>query len=257
MKVITIPCAFDNYSFLLICEQTKQAGVVDPAEFYPIWTEIQNQGVDLKAILCTHNHMDYTAGNSELLAKRPDVRVYGFHSDKGSIPGQTDYLADGDEITLGTLTGRVLHTPGHTLGSVCYLFGNAVFTGDTLFASGCGRVFEGTPAQMYDSLNQKIAGCPAGSELYFGHEYTIKNLEFAQTVEPKNEKIHQAFAKVRSMREQGRPTAPSLLSAELATNPFLRCEAEGIKKTVRQHEPANDLSPREVFRVIRQLKDQF
>jgi hydroxyacylglutathione hydrolase len=257
MKIITIPCAFDNYAFLIICEKTSQAGVVDPAEFYPVWTELENQGVELTAILCTHNHMDHTGGNAELLEKLPDLKVYGHQTDKGSIPGQNVYLKDSEKFAVGDLQGSVIHSPGHTLGSVSYLFEDAMFTGDTLFASGCGRVFEGTPEQMYDSLNEKIAAHPPETSVYFGHEYTLKNLEFALTVEPGNIHLQETYKKVQSMRGDGEPTAPTTLGSEKQTNPFLRSESQEIKETVKQHDPGNDLLPASVFRVIRQLKDQF
>lgn len=257
MKIITIPCAFDNYAYLIVCEKTNQAGVVDPAEFYPVWNEIENQGVALSAILCTHNHMDHTGGNSELLEKLPDLKVYGFETDRGSIPGQNGYLSDMDQVAIGDLQGSVIHTPGHTAGSVSYLFEDAMFTGDTLFASGCGRVFEGTPEQMYESLNEKIARHPLETNIYFGHEYTLKNLEFALTVEPGNNGIEETQKKVQAMRRNGEPTAPSTLASEKQTNPFLRCASPEIKETVKRHDPKNDLLPGSVFRVIRELKDGF
>lgn len=257
MEVITIPCLQDNFAYLIICTQTNDAAVVDPAEATPVLNTIRKTGTNPVGILNTHHHWDHVGGNEELLKKFPRLRVYGHASDKGRIPGQNVSLEEGDLVEIGNLQGHITHNPGHTSGAITYYFENTAFTGDTLFAAGCGRLFEGTPQQMYQSLNEKIGGNPLSTNIYFGHEYTGKNLRFAQSVEPGNPYIHQKLNDVREIRRTGKFTTPSTLEAEYQTNPFMRCDSPEIQATVQKHDPKNDLSPVSVFRVLRQLKDRF
>jgi hydroxyacylglutathione hydrolase len=257
MKVIPVPCLKDNYAYLLVCEDTGQAGVVDPSEAAPVEAAVAAAGVKLMAILNTHHHWDHTGGNKELVAKHPTLKVYGHASDKGRIDGLTDPLQHGQDFTLGKLRIRGLHNPGHTTGAISYAVGDAVFTGDTMFAGGCGRLFEGTPANMYASLCQVIGGLPRSTRVFFGHEYTENNLRFAASVEPDNAAVQAKLAKVRATRQTGGMTTPSTLEEEWATNPFMRSDSRTIQQNVKAVDPANDLSPVAVLGAVRKMKDKF
>lgn len=257
MKIVTIPCSFDNYSYLIICEKTGEAAVVDPAEFYPLSREIEKTGVRLQAIYCTHHHADHIGGLEDLLGEFPGVAVYGHESDKRRIPGMNHSLTDGSKIRIGTIAGQVMHTPGHTSGSLCYLVGDALFTGDTLFGAGCGRLFEGSPKQMYDALNGRIKLLPGQTKVYFGHEYTLQNLKFAHFVEPGNQAVVMRLQQTTVQRDQGQLTTPSNLELERQTNPFLRCAEEGVVRTVAEKFIGEAGDPLAVFTALRRLKDSF
>ncbi len=257
MQVVTIPCFQDNYAYLVVCPETRRAAVVDPSDGAAVLDEIRRRELVLEAILCTHHHADHTAGNEELARQVPGIRVYGHPSDPGRIPGRNAAAAEGEGIPVGRLEGRAIHTPGHTRDGVSYLFEDALFTGDTLFAAGCGRLFEGTPAEMYRSLNEKLARGGPETRVFFGHEYTKQNLLFARSVEPDNTAVAERLELVRGRRRQGIPTTPTTLAIELETNPFLRCDAPGVLAAVREADPGTDLSPVSVFRVLRALKDRF
>lgn len=257
MKVVPVPCLKDNFAYLVICEETNQAGVVDPSEGRPVLAEIERQGVQLVAILNTHHHFDHVGGNREIQAHYPEVKIYAHASDKGRVPNQTIYLEDGHALKVGNLEGYITHNPGHTTGAITFYFEDAAFTGDTLFAAGCGRTFEGSAADMYRSLNEVIGKHDDNLRLFFGHEYTESNLRFALHVEPGNQDVKERLERVRQIRAKGEFTTPSTLAEEWATNPFMRCDAPQIIETVRAEEPDNDLSPTEVLRVIRAMKDKF
>ena len=257
MQVIPIPCLKDNYAYLMICEATRKAGIVDPSEFAPVWQEIQKHDIDLVAILNTHHHWDHVGGNETLLQHHPHLQVYGHASDKGRIPGQTVFLEETDTVCIGNLQGHLTHNPGHTTGAISFYFEDAVFTGDTLFAGGCGRIFEGTATDMYRSLHEKIGNHPPQTNVFFGHEYTESNLKFAKSIEPGNPWVLKKLEETQKLRQAGQFTTPSTLASEWRTNPFMRCDSPEIQKTVQRHEPHNDLSPASVLRVIRQLKDAF
>lgn len=257
MKVVPVRCLGDNFAYLVLCSKTGEAAVVDPSEADPILGKIRRLGLNVSAIFCTHHHLDHVGGNRGLLKHLPGLKVYGHASDRGRIPGQTEFLEDGDPVRLGRLQGRVLHCPGHTLGSLTYVFEKTAFTGDTLFSAGCGRLFEGSAEDMISSLLDKIGTCPKSTKIYFGHEYTETNLKFAKTVEPGNPHIEAKLKSVVEVCHSGHVTTPTTLADEFTFNPFLRCDADEIKKTVRKVDPKNDLSPVSVFRVIRKLKDEF
>ena len=257
MKIISVPCLQDNYAYLIICEDTGGCGIVDPSEAEPVLRAVAEHQADLVAIFNTHHHWDHVGGNKAILEAFPDLMVYGHASDRGRIPGQNVFLQDQQQISLGMLQGHVTHNPGHTTGAVTYYFDDTAFTGDTLFAAGCGRLFEGTPEDMHRSLNHAIGQHEDETRLFFGHEYTEKNLRFAQTVEPSNSDIAEKLEEVIALRKQGLPTTPTTLAEEWATNPFMRVDSEEIQKTVKLHDPSNDLSPSSVLRVIRQLKDAY
>ncbi len=257
MKIIPIPCLTDNYAYLLICENSGQAAVIDPSESGPVLDAAHLAGVNIIAILNTHHHYDHTGGNQGLLDNRPEIEVFAFEGDRGRITGQTHFLHDKQRFSIGQIQGSVIHNPGHTSGAISYHFEDAAFTGDTLFAAGCGRIFEGTAAEMFTSLNQKIGSLPEATRLFFGHEYTEKNLNFALTVEPNNPQISLRLEKTRQWRQQGQFTTPSTLQEERQTNPFLRCSVPAVIQAARRQEPQMDTNPIEVFRVLRAWKDTF
>jgi hydroxyacylglutathione hydrolase len=249
MRVEIVPCLFDNYAYLAVAP-SGEAAVVDPSEAEPVLAAVRRAGVRLCAIWNTHHHADHTGGNEGLLALHPHLRVYGHVSDRGRIPGQTDFLSEGDEVELGAIRARVLHNPGHTLGAISYFGGGVVFTGDTLFSAGCGRLFEGDPAMMHASL-EKIASLPPETLAYCGHEYTRQNLAFALSVEPSNDAARARAAEVELLRAAGRPTVPSTLALERATNPFLRSALPAVARAVGREDPV------EVFAELRRRKDTF
>lgn len=255
MKVIQIPLLRDNYAYLIVCDRTNRAAVVDPSEAEPVLRQVEKEKVALTAILNTHHHRDHTGGNPGLLEHFP-LEVYGHMADKGRIPGLTHPLRDGDEVRVGQLRGRVLFIPGHTKGHVAYLFENRLFCGDTLFVAGCGRLFEGTAEQMHDSLT-KLLQLPEDTLVYCGHEYTEKNLQFALTLEPNSKKLAEKMQGVRSLRARSVSTVPSTMAEEKETNPFLRWHSKEIQDNLRKNFPHLGLDPVSVFAKLRELKDQF
>ncbi len=256
MDIITIPCLYDNYSYLLIDSEQRQAAVVDPGEAWPVLREIQGRDLQLAAVLCTHHHHDHVGGIDDLLDQFPAARVFGFHADAPRISQLTDSLQDGEELAVCGQPCTVLHTPGHTTNSIVYRCGDDLFVGDTLFGAGCGRLFEGTAEQLAASL-ARIVACGPQARVHFGHEYTMQNLRFASQMEPGNEQVVERMQRVAEMRQVGRPSTPSTVAEELATNPFLRVDAEEIIATLREQHGVADHSPLAVFRSLRQLRNEF
>jgi hydroxyacylglutathione hydrolase len=232
VRVTPIPCRRDNYAYLVQDPVSGAAAVIDPSEADPVIEAVLRAGVQPVAVLCTHHHHDHVGGNEAIARRWPGIRIYGHASDRGRIPQQTESLDDGAEIDLGSERIRVLHVPGHTLGSVAYVVGGAVFTGDTLFLAGCGFILEGTAAMMFRSLNVVLAGLGAETRVYCGHEYTVNNLMFAQWVEPKNAAIEERLLRASGMRSRKEPTVGAPLSLERATNPFLRCASPEIRASI-------------------------
>ncbi len=255
MKIVQIPLLRDNYGYLIVCQRTHTAAIIDPSEAEPVLRRIEQDKVALKAILNTHHHRDHTGGNEGLLASGK-LEVYGHKSDAGRIPGLTRAVDEGDIIEIGDLRGVVLFIPGHTTGHVGYLFDGNLFCGDTLFTAGCGRLFEGTPEQMRASL-EKLMELPDQTKVYCGHEYTESNLRFAITLEPKNRKLMSRFEKVQGLRARGVSTVPSTLEEEKQTNPFLRWDSKEIQANLKAHSANLRLDPVSVFAKVRQLKDSF
>ena len=260
MRIIPIPCLRDNYAYLLVDGST--AVVVDPSEAAPVEVQLAKLEVRLKAILNTHHHWDHVGGNAELLEKYPRLRVVGHASDRSRIPGQTDFVETEQVVQVDALQFRVLHNPGHTSGAVSYVIeseseGLCAFTGDTLFAAGCGRIFEGTAEQMYISLNQVLGSLPETTKFFFGHEYTENNLRFAQTLEPENEVIAEKLRRVRGLRARGWYSTPTTLAEERLTNPFLRTGEPALQAHLRASELGDDLRPVAVLACVRSMKDRF
>jgi len=257
VRVVPVPVLQDNYSYLIIDEDESVAAVVDVAEVEPVLAAARKEGVTVTTVLSTHHHFDHVGGNEEI-ANRIPVRVFGNADDAERIPRLTDGVREGDTVRIGRLSAQVLFIPAHTSGHIAYHFAreHAVFTGDTLFAAGCGRLFEGDPAQMMKSLG-KLNALPEDTKVYCGHEYTVKNLEFASALEPSNAAIADKLAWARSRRAQGQATVPSTLASERATNPFLRTSSPELRDSVRKQIPSVGDDDVLIFGGTRKLKDDF
>ena len=255
--IIPIPAFADTYIWLL--RRGRQAAVVDPGDAAPVLAYLDREALELVAIVNTHHHGDHVGGNRALLAQRA-VPVFG--PAREAIPGVTRALAQGDAITLPgvALELSVLDVPGHTAGHIAFVGrtpeGPLVFCGDTLFSAGCGRLFEGTPAQMVDSLS-KLAALPAATRVYCGHEYTLANLRFAQAVDPDNDRIRQRYAVAKQKRDRGEPTVPSTIGEEQATNPFLRADTPAVRTAAERHAGRTLIDRVAVFAEIRAWKNAF
>jgi hydroxyacylglutathione hydrolase len=259
MEIVPIPLLADNYGYLLIGPAGKRAAVVDCSEAAPVLREVARRGLELEAILSTHHHWDHVGGNEEVARAVPGVKVFGSRADRTRVPALTDALADGEEFEVAGMRGRALFIPAHTSGHLAYFFPDDppnVFSGDTLFAAGCGRLFEGSPEQMMRSL-AKLMALPEETRLYCGHEYTEKNLRFARELEPGNTDIAAKLAAVRAMRAEGRPSIPSTLAEERRTNPFVRSDSPALRASLRSRFPDLPDEPVAVFAKTRELKDQY
>jgi hydroxyacylglutathione hydrolase len=256
MEIIRIPVLSDNYIFLAIDRDRQIAAVVDPAEAAPVLAELARNQLKLVAIFNTHHHGDHVGGNKELIAAFPDVCVYGGAEDRGRIPGQQVYLEDGDRVSFGDRQADVLFIPGHTRAHIAYYFPpvgdepGELFCGDTIFAGGCGRLFEGTPAQMVSSMT-KMRQLPDNTRIWCAHEYTLSNLKFAVTIEPGNSELQQRLIDVIAARNNSIPTVPTNLGVEKRTNPFLRWDIPALQSSVDSQDEV------ETFARIRGRKDQF
>lgn len=257
MDVVPVPQLRDNYAYLVIDPATREAAVIDCAEAAPVLQEIERRKVRVVALLPTHHHFDHVGGHEDFLRVHR-VPVYAYRGQRSRIPGATHEVAEGEEIRIGQLRARVLFIPAHTTGHVAYYFPEeaVVFTGDTLFVAGCGRLFEGDAATMMTSL-QKLAELPDDTKLYCGHEYSQKNLEFALQLEPNNPALREKYARVVELRRRGLPTVPSTIGEEKATNPFLRWHSPELQASVRRLDPHVPDDPVAVFAKVRALKDNF
>lgn len=256
MKIFHIPCLEDNYAYLIVDEPTKEAAVVDPVEPEKVLEVAKQNGADVKMVLTTHHHWDHAGGNEKIRQLVPGIKVYGGSID--NVKGCTNKVDNGDKISLGAEVDILsLHTPCHTKGHISYYVTDkeeetpAVFTGDTLFIAGCGKFFEGTAEQMYQSLCVTLGSLPKPTRVYCGHEYTVKNLQFALTVEPENTKIAEKLSWAQNQRKAGLPTIPSTIAEELETNPFMRVDVPEVQRKV------GCSSPVEALREIRKLKDNW
>ncbi len=252
IKISPIPAYSDNYIWLIQFGD-HQVVVVDPGDAATVQKTLQQQGLQLAAILVTHNHWDHIDG-IEALLQQHQVPVYGPAS--GQTPRLTHPCMAGELIQIGELSLEVMDVPGHTQDHIAYYGHQALFCGDTLFAAGCGRLLGGSAEQLYDSLN-KIAKLPINTDIYCSHEYTLSNLKFAQAVEPGNQQIMQRIAIETEKRQQGQPTLPSTLQLELATNPFLRCQSDTIMNSAGRFSAKTLTNPAEVFKTLRCWKDGF
>ncbi|MCS3904633.1 hydroxyacylglutathione hydrolase [Methylohalomonas lacus] len=247
------PCLNDNYGFLLHDPDFGMTASVDTPEVGPILQALDERGWQLTHIFNTHHHWDHAGGNLEL-KERTGCTIIGPRADADRIPGIDVKVGEGDRFEFGLQTIAVSETPGHTRGHIVFHLPehHIAFVGDTLFAMGCGRLFEGSPEQMWDSL-QKILAWPDATRIYCAHEYTQANARFALTVDPANEDLQQRATEVDAYRAENRPTVPTTLALEKQTNPFLRADAAGIRQTLEME----NARPVDVFARVRALKDAF
>ena len=253
LEIVPLPAFQDNYIWTL--RQGGHAAVVDPGEAGPVKQYLARERLRLVAILATHHHPDHVGGIAELVAAGK-VPVFG---PKGEpIPAMTHPVAQDDRLEIPELaaTFSVLAIPGHTRAHVAYYGLGSLFCGDTLFACGCGRVFEGTPEQMLHSLT-KLAALPDETKVYCGHEYTLANIRFARAVDPENQTLAAREARARKLRDAGLPTLPSTLGEERATNPFLRCAEPAVVESANKYLGARASDPVRVFAAIREWKNKF
>lgn len=253
IEVELLPALSDNYIFLLLDRESGTSGVVDPAEAGPVLARLGELGRGCDWIINTHHHGDHTAGNGEV-KQATGAKIVGPAADAGRISGLDLQLREGDTFTFGSQQAKIYETPGHTSGHISYWFEEAglLFSGDTLFALGCGRVFEGTMPQMHASLS-KYQQMPDETVVYCGHEYTQSNARFALSVDPDNQALRQRAAEIDAMRQRGEPTVPTTLGVERRTNPFIRTSDPAI----RRHLGMEQASDSDVFAEIRRRKDRF
>lgn len=253
MQIHAVPAFQDNYLWLL--EDGRHAAVVDPGDAQAIEQALAGRGLPLSAILTTHHHGDHVGGVRELAAH---WRCPVFGPAGEAIGGLTKTLREGDRICVPGLGAElaVLDVPGHTKGHIAYVGDGVAFVGDTLFACGCGRLFEGTAQQMAVSLG-KLAKLPGATRAYCAHEYTMANIRFAEAVEPGNARLHERKAREAAKRARGEPTVPMTIAEELATNPFLRCAEPEVVASAERHAGKRLAGPIEVFAEIRAWKNSF
>ena len=253
LTVELLPALSDNYIYLLHEADSGTTAVVDPAEPGPVIAALERHGWSLDWILNTHHHMDHIGGNAAL-KERYGARIVGPRAELSRIADMDRTVGQGDEVAVGGETARVFETPGHTSGHIAYWFetSKALFCGDTLFALGCGRLFEGTPAQMWDSLS-KLRDLPDDTSIYCGHEYTAGNAKFALTIEPDNAELAARAEEIAATRARGEPTIPSLLGLEKRTNPFLRADLPELQAAIGMP----NASTVTAFAEVRGRKDRF
>ncbi len=262
MQILRLPALSDNYIFLLYDGDRQTAAVVDPAQAAPVLQKLAELEATLVAIFNTHHHSDHVGGNQALLEQFPAAVVYAGAEDRGRIPGQQVFLKEGDRVSFGDREAQVFFVPGHTRGHIAYYFPpvknlqspeagwGELFCGDTMFAGGCGRLFEGTPGQMVRSLS-KLRALPDQTRIWCAHEYTLSNLKFALTVDGDNTALQQRYAQVQAARQRQEATVPSVLGEEKQTNPFLRWDAPALQAVT------GSTIPEKTFGKLRGKKDLF
>ncbi|XP_012137800.1 hydroxyacylglutathione hydrolase, mitochondrial isoform X6 [Megachile rotundata] len=253
MKVQILPALQDNYMYLIIDEASQEAAIVDPVDPDSVVSAVQQNNVNLTKVLTTHHHWDHAGGNAKLCKKFNNLQVYGGDD---RIEALTCKVKHDDTFNIGRLQVKCLATPCHTSGHICYYVTGdqdppSVFTGDTLFAGGCGRFFEGTAEQMYKALITVLGSLPDETKVYCGHEYTGNNLKFGKFVEPENEAIRQKMEWVRIQREKNYPTVPSTIQEEKLTNPFMRVHEQSVMDHTEQKDPIQTMA------FLRREKDNF
>lgn len=253
MNIKIIPCLNDNYSYLIHDEHSNVVAIVDPSEFGPCDKVINKKFKKLDFILNTHHHFDHIGGN-EALKKKYDSKILAFKNDENRIPGIDKGLEENQEFKIGNLNFTTIFIPGHTKGHIAFYLKKekVLFAGDTLFSLGCGRVFEGTYEEMFQSL-KKLISLPDETKVYCGHEYTRKNLEFCLKYEPNNEMLKKKKDWIDLKIKSGLPTIPFSIKDELQTNIFLRCGEQEVKNALN----LDNSSEQEIFAKLRDLKDNF
>lgn len=257
LKVLNVPIFSDNYVWILQSDTSKEVCVVDPGDAAPIIAYLKQNDLKLTRILITHSHSDHVDGITDLL-DHTQVPVMG--PDCKAIPQVTEILSEGDSFQLWGATVKVMHLPGHLPELIAYAVSHEqstqVFSGDILFSSGCGRIFNGTHSELKTSLD-RIKALPKDTLIYGAHEYTVSNLSFAQTVEPDSQHLIDRLAAVSALREADKPTLPALLSTELDVNPFLRCDQPSVIAAAKRQLKREPTSELEVFTELRLWKDRF
>jgi len=256
LQIEPIQAFSDNYIWLLYDESQDGAWVVDPGDAQPVIDTLVRKGLTLTGVIITHHHFDHVGG-LEILCERFDCQVYG--PKNPNIGAITHRLSAGDKAEVLGRSFEVIEVPGHTLDHIAYFHGGdkpVLLAGDTLFAGGCGRVFEGTAPMMHGSL-QALAALPAATKVYCAHEYTLANLAFASAVEPDNAALAERLAAAEATRARNESTVPSTLELELATNPFLRCETQDLKSALQAQGKLQGETGDEVFATVRGWKDNF
>ena len=259
--VTPIPAFNDNYIWLVQGSTSPCVAIVDPGDAAPVLKYLEEHQLSLSAIILTHHHADHIGGVSTLAERYPAAHIWGPHSDK--IPQVHTLVAHGDSFEICGYTFSVLEVPGHTLDHIAYYASplsdgeyGSVFCGDTLFAAGCGRMFEGTAPMMSASLN-KLKNLPATTRVYCAHEYTQANIRFARAVEPANEALRLREQEAQETRDQGLPTLPSTIELEHRTNPFLRCHIDDVQQAAQAQSQTALATEAEVFGALRAWKDNF
>lgn len=253
LTVEPVPLLSDNYAYLLTDSATGKTAIVDPSEDQPVIRLLEKRGLKLDFILNTHHHADHSGGNLGIKAAT-GAKVVGSAADAHRLPGLDIGLGDGDSWVLGESEAKIILIPGHTSGHIAFWFrkDDALFSGDTLFACGCGRMFEGNPKQMWGSLS-RLRALPAATRVFCGHEYTQANARFARSVDPNNPALARYSERVDRLRAEGKPSVGSTLADEIAANPFLRADDPAMAKAMG----LTGADPSEVFAAIRQAKDRF
>jgi hydroxyacylglutathione hydrolase len=259
LQIHMIPALKDNYFWLIQPDvQSPDSYIIDPGAAEPVYDYLQLYKLQLKAILLTHHHHDHIDGAAEL-SEKYQISIYGPKSNR--IPQVTHYLNEGDELLLKPLSARILTIPGHTLDHIAYFLQPPnspplLFSGDTIFGAGCGRLFDGTAPLLYAAL-QRIAKLPKDTLIYGGHEYTLANIRFALTIEPENADLIARQTIEFEKRSRGLATLPTRLDVELRTNPFLRCHLNSVRTSVEQHVGQIFATDSDVFASLRLIKDSF
>ncbi len=259
MQIEVLPILIDNYCYVLRGNGAQRVVVVDPGAGGSVKAYLDHEGLELGAILCTHHHADHVGGILELVKTWPKARVFGsaYDAEKSRIPGLTDAVIDEQRFDVEGLSVRALFTPGHTLGAMSYVVDEKhLFSGDTLFLAGCGRLFEGTAAMLHASL-ERLAQLAPSTLIYCGHEYTQTNLGFAFRVEPDNVDVRERLRALEQSTLEDQPSVPGSIAEELRTNPFLRVDETSVQNFVRNQTPQPSCDPVDVFAALRQARNSF
>lgn len=262
MRVVPVNVLDDNFSYLLIDENSKTAAAIDPAQPKKVLEAANREGVTITHLLTTHHHSDHAGGNKGMVKEIENLPVYGGDD---RIDALTQKVNDGDSIKIGDINVKVHFTPCHTSGHVLYEASDAkdsskphaLFTGDTLFIGGCGRFFEGTPIQMYHALIEVISSLSKDTQIFCGHEYTVKNLEFALTIEPNNKNVQDKLNWAKNQRKNNENTVPSTVGEELTYNPFMRVKEPTVAEGLGIKDSNVCVDPVEVMKQLRKKKDSF